>query len=351
MSRVFLAGLIIGVLAAPAWAQQETDRPRQPGERRGGPGGGRAVWGGRMFTRVANELDLDEEQRAEFDKIVAAHRERMREQGRRWMEVRQAIRDGDEERAAQLRAELPERGGLGSGMVEVLDEIEPILREDQVATLWEIQDRMQRRQEGWQSYRSVVDDLPDELKLDTTQREEFDRIMESRRQQMRDRGSELRPLFEEMREASEAGDQERVEELRRQLEEARPDPASMLPGLFDELEGVLNDEQKERLAAFRERLETGGADAEQREPEDVRNVLRAVRRLRLDSEQKSDIREIEREAVGAYRKIGRRNQEEQARLAVEVKKEILALLDAEQAEQFEQQLNRLERRGRKQREP
>jgi Spy/CpxP family protein refolding chaperone len=351
MSRVFLAGLIIGVLAAPAWAQQETGRPRQPGERRGGPGGGRPAWGGRMFTRVANELDLDEGQRAEFDKIVAAYRERMREQGRRWMEVRQAMRDGDEERAAQLRAELPERGGPGSGMAEVLEEIEPILREDQVATLWEIQDRMQSRQDDWERYRSVVDDLPDELKLDATQREEFDRIMESRRQQMRERGSELRPLFEEMREAGEAGDLERVAELRRQLEEARPDPASMFPGLFEELEGMLNDEQKERLAAFRERLETGGADAGQREPEDVRNVLKAVRRLSLSSEQKSDIREIEREAIGAYRKIGRRNQEEQARLAVEVKKEIVALLDAEQTEQFEQQLNRLERRDRKDRAP
>jgi len=299
-----------------------------------------------MFERIADELELDDEQRRQFDEITAPQRQRMRERQERWMEVRRAEREGDEERAAELRAELGQWRGPGSGMSEMLEEIEPILREDQIARLWEIQDRMERGGGDRDRYGRMVRELPDELGLDEKQREEFRQILASQREQMRERWSEQRPLLEQMREAQEAGDRERVEELRRQFEASRPDPATMFEGLFEELAEILTKEQQQRLAAYRERVEGGGRDA-QGGPGSVRDVLRAVKRLRLSSEQKDEVRDIEREAIRQYRKIGRRKQEEQAALAAAVKKEIVAMLDAEQVKQFEQQLQRLGRGSRR----
>lgn len=349
MNRVFLTSLLTGVLAAMAWAQEGADSPEQRGERRWRGGPDRSMWADRMFTRIADELDLDEEQRTQFDEITAEHRERMRESGRRWMEVRQAMRDGDEERAAELRAELREWRGAESGISEVLDEIEPILRDDQVGRLWEIQDRMQRGRDHRERYSRIVRELPDELELDEEQRGEFSRLLAARREQMRERWAERRPLMQQMREAHEAGDEERVAELRRQLEESRPDPATMFAAFFEQLKDILTEEQQVRLAAYRERLETGGRD-ERRGPGDLRNVLRVAKRLRLSSEQKGELKDIEREAIGAYRKTGRRDREGQARLAAKVKEEIVQMLDAEQVEQFEEQLQRFERRNRRQRD-
>jgi len=350
MNRLFLASVVIGVLSASAWGQdgQQDGRPPDGRGPRGGPD--HSGWADRMFMRVADELDLDDEQRIQFEEITAPRREEMREMGQRWREVRQATREGDEERAAQLRAELPEWRGPGSGLSELADEIEPILRDDQVGKLWEIADRTQRRQDDRERYRTIIRELPDELDMDEEQREEFDQLVQSERDRMRGRMSEMRPVFEEMREAREAGDEQRLAELREQLETSRPNSETIETAFFEQLGGILDDQQRAQLAVYREGLESGVQD-EQRGLDDVRDVLRAVKRLRLTSEQKDAVREIEHEAIGAYRKIGRRDREGQVLLAAEVKGEIADLLDSEQVEQFEQQLQRLGRRSRTGRTP
>jgi hypothetical protein len=343
MSRVILGSLFIGVLGIQAWAQPPAASPAQrPPET--------SVWVERMLGRVGDELGLDEQQRAKFDEIVAAHAEQMRATAQRWAEYREAVRSGDEARAAQLRAELPEQPERPNPMAAVLDEVEPILREDQLDKLWEIQDRMEQRQAGRDSYRRVVTELPEELDLDPTQREEFDRLLDEQRQRMRESWTGLRPLLEQMRDAEQAGDQERAAELRKQIEQARTDPSSMLPAFFEQLSAVLNDAQKQRLAAFQEGLGFGATQAG-RELTDVRNVLRAAKRLKLTPEQRKSIKEIEQQAIHGYRQIDRRDREGQARLAAGVKKDIVAQLDAEQAKQFEQQLQRLERPSHRDREP
>ncbi|MBU0617838.1 MAG: hypothetical protein KKI02_08985, partial [Planctomycetes bacterium] len=102
------------------------------------------------------------------------------------------------------------------------------------------------------------------------------------------------------------------------------------------------EEQVERLAAFRKSLSGGGPDKEG-EAGSVRDVLRAVKRLKLDSKQKEGIREIEREAIRAYREIPRKDKQEHAALAREVKAEIIKVLDEDQVKEFEQQLTRPDR--------
>jgi len=89
MRRLTLASFVVGLLAVTAWAQEDRDREQERGdrprgerrmergrgergmgERRGG-GRDRGPGMGRMWDRVADELDLDEEQRAQFDEITA----------------------------------------------------------------------------------------------------------------------------------------------------------------------------------------------------------------------------------------------------------------------------------------
>lgn len=80
---------------------------------------------------------------------------------------------------------------------------------------------------------------------------------------------------------------------------------------------------------------------------DARTVLRAVKRVDLDRDQKDEIRDIEREVQRVYRKISRKNKQGHTELAEQVKAEITGLLDAEQIEQFEAVLERLDRGGRR----
>lgn len=80
---------------------------------------------------------------------------------------------------------------------------------------------------------------------------------------------------------------------------------------------------------------------------DARTVLRAVKRVDLTRAQKDEIRDIEREAIGAYRKISRKDKQGHTELAERVKAEITELLDGEQIEQFESALKRLDRSSRR----
>ena len=342
MTRALLASLVLSFAVSSAVAQPPPDGPRGRGPRGG------AGWYDRMLARVTNELQLDESQREQFDEIVATHRERMQEMGQRWQELRQAMRDGDEERAAVLRAELPQRGP-GGMFGPILEDLEPLLREDQLERLHAMQERMQEGRRRGDMYRRVMTELPEELGLDEAQREQWDQLMATRREQRREQFEQMRPIWEEMRTAQEAGDEERLAELRAQLEEMRADPEAGLQSLFDELEGILREDQILILNEYRRELGTrarGDAD----EPGDLRNILRAAKRVRLDSEQREALREIESEAGNARREIDRRDAEAARRLAAKVKQQIIEILDPDQQREFEENLSRLDRDVRRSRE-
>jgi polyhydroxyalkanoate synthesis regulator phasin len=84
---------------------------------------------------------------------------------------------------------------------------------------------------------------------------------------------------------------------------------------------------------------------------DARTVLKAIKRVELTRDQKDNIRDIEREAIGAFRKISRKDKQAHAELATQVKAEIDKLLKPEQAEQFEAALKQLVRASRQGRQP
>lgn len=342
MIRSLLLGVLFAFVVSPVYAQQG------PPFRGGGPRD-RSMWFDRMLNRMADELELDESQRVQFDEITASHRQRMQEVGQRWRELRQATRDGDEQRAAELRAELESARPPGDGFSSLLDEVRPLLRDDQLERLQTMQDRMQERRRQGEMYRRIMTELPEELGLDDAQREQWDEILASRREQRRQRWEEMRPVWEEMRTAEEAGDEQRLAELRQQLEGARPDPQEMFATFFEQLEGMLRDDQKEILDAYRTEFGIGAA-AESGEPGDLRNILRAVKRVRLNNEQREAVRDIERDAGRARREIDRRDAEAHKQLAKSVKQQLTKILDAEQTREFEENLARLDRDVRRSQE-
>ena len=169
---------------------------------------------GRTLERVARELGLDEQQRAQFDAAFATHRDRMREAAQHAKEEETADHDADAQ-GADLRSGRRPGGPESSGALEAaLGDIEPILREDQLSKLWEVQDRMERQRREREHARGMIRDLPGDLDLQPGQRIAYQQLLNRHQEEIRIKQAELRPLLQQMREANEAGDTERLAELR-----------------------------------------------------------------------------------------------------------------------------------------
>ena len=341
MKRLIATTICIALVASAAWAQPADQRDVVPGAGRG-PGD----WSARMLDRIARELELDEEQRAKLDEVTTAYREQVAQTGELMRELRQAMQENNEERMAELRAKMPDRRNQGAELAKVLEQLEPVLREDQLTMLWDIQDRMGRRENGRERYQAMVNELPDFLELTPGQRAEFDSLIEQQRGRMREQWTEMRPRLEELRKATEDGNQDRIAELRAQIEDARPSPERVYDGFFEDLKPILAEAQLAKLEQFRQ--ERGyTASGEPRETVDVRNVLRAAKRVHLDVEQRDALREIERDAIGEYRKIDRKDEEAQTALATRIKDDVLEILQEDQAEQFKEQLSNMQSSSRR----
>ena len=344
MGRTLISFFALAVLALPVFAQEGEDDGRP--ERRGGRRGGRGDFSGRMMARLVEELDLDEEQLARVEELTATHRERMQQTRELWAELRAAERDGNRERAVELRAQMADGENPWDSMRQVLDEVEPILTDEQYDRFMDMRDEMdrrreegERRREARESYEQMVEELPDKLNLDDAQREAFGKLLETRSATFRERMEQMRPLWQQMREAREAGDQARIEELTRQVEELRPDPDAFRADFLEQVEGLLNDTQKPLLAEYRGQLAVVTEERPLR-PADVRDILTAARRVELEREQRRRLRLIAREALRDAYKIDRKDKDAQAALAASVKEKIAGMLEQEQLKAFERQIER-----------
>ena len=349
MKTYLLVFLAISTSTVTALAQPGPDEDRGQRRRRGRDPAERME---RVLKRLAEDLVLDAEQRAQLDEIAGPYRERMREMSQRRSEVREAMRNGDEDLAAELRARMREDGGPWASMSEMVNKVEPILSEEQLERFSEMRAEMEeryedraRRFEDREHYRQMARELPDELDMDEGQREKYGEFLSSWREQFRTRMRETGPLREQMRAAREANDEERIAELRSEFDKMRPDPEKMHAEFFSGVQNLLRDEQKKTLALYRARFEAGDGDG-QTHAEDVRVVLAAARRARLSPDQKEDLRAIRQEAVQASREIRRQDRQGQALLAATIKDKVVRMLDAEQAERYEREIERLRRRSR-----
>jgi len=355
MKRIISAWMMCGLFVAFSTAQDKPE-PREGGEKDPPPRrlaeadrGPRGPGGRGGFQFLIRELNLDEEQQAVFDELAAKQLEKQEEARSRWREVREARRAGDNERAEELRRELGPRDGREAGMSEILEAIEPHLRDDQVSRLWELQEDIDRRRGDRERFQWVMAELPEELGLNAVQKAHYDKLLENERRTMRDKMQELRPSMEELREAVAAGDEDRIRELRQIIDDSRPSRTEMIDVVLDRLPDVLTPEQTEILTAMQASWNSTG-DKQTDKSNDARHVLSAAKRVRLDRDQKDKYREIEREAIGAYRKLSRKDKEAHAKLADEIKSELAAMMNEEQVKKFEEALQRLDR-GRRERNP
>jgi Spy/CpxP family protein refolding chaperone len=346
MRHAWIIGLAALVLTLTAQAQPAGRPGRGPRDGPPGPrGGGLDVVAGRL----ADELKLTDEQRTQYDALVAKFQaqaaepaqENNREELRALAEqLRAARQSGDEKKAEEIRAQMRAlRPGRGGVVPAFLDEVATILTPEQQKILDEFRDRQRQRDEGARrggDVRELIRTLPEELGLSDEQKTRFDELLAEHRQQMRERAEqarEARPQLEkELQQAHEAGDEARVAELEAKLEAQRPEVAGF-QDLFDRLQSILTPEQKTKLEKLRAELTARARPA----AGDVQSLLRAARRLELNDEQEGKLRKIAQDARQTERQ-GAPNDPAQAELAKTIKSQIIELLDAEQKAEFERLL-------------
>jgi len=306
-----------------------------------------------MAERLADELDLTEEQRARFDEIVekyseqslerAEHHARMRELGQEYRAARTA---GDDQKAAEIREQMRELAAQRGQIIEnFMTEVEAILEPAQVEKLREMRGRLRSFGERGADIRRLIDSLPEELDLTPEQRVQYEDLLDEHRQQMQEHQRAWREAREEkrrqMEEAEAAGDEERAAALREEMLRSRPEPVGF-DEFFERLAAILTEEQRSRLAELR--AEMALPPGQRAAAEDVRELLRAAKRLDLNEQQREKLKEIQREALTGER-AARRDPQARQELAAKIKNQIMALLDDGQKADFEKMLKG-ERPGR-----
>jgi len=302
------------------------------------------TWGGgrgpdRMLERMADTLDLNDEQRAGFDEIVAGHRERMQQVGPISRDLRRAQRDGDSQRVEELRAQLQQLGvDPQESLEQAMNEIESILEEPQAERFSEMRRTMAQRNQRRTFFQQAEYELPEALGLDQEQRAQYDDLLRDRRQGLRSQWEQLRGLRRELREAREAGDEARVEALQLELEMSQPNQDDERTEFLDGLRGMLRQDQLPLLDRFYPNVVVMGTKAA-----DVRDVLRAALRAGLDREQRAAWREIMREAMKSIHELRGKDKEAEATVAAETRKKVEAILSETQLARFAKELDHLRR--------
>jgi Spy/CpxP family protein refolding chaperone len=351
-----ICGLMWSVCADPVFAQSppasddgRRPRMRQMGMRGGSPEGRFDGW----FERLAEDLALDDAQRAQVDQMAEPYRAKFRERGERFRQMREAMEAGDEALVEQLRAEMPDPGDLTETMEQFSTEIETVLRPEQADRLREMRARFTAMREEREARRQMIEEMPDRLNMTDEQRAEYEALVREERRSMGER-------MRRMREQGEMG----------------PDgmgPEGMGPGEFDpsqmrqfqrnrgpfsddflnKVDGMLTDDQRPLLAQMREELNArrfeGGPPAQpgRGRQVDLRSLFRATRRVDLQPDQEDELRDIEREAMRAQRDIRGNDRDAQALLIRETRAKVEALLTDEQKSQLRSALDRGQRPQRR----
>src|SRR5262249_49933535 len=113
-----------------------------------------------------------------------------------------------------------------------------------------------------------------------------------------------------------------------------------------QVEGILRDDQKPLLANFKDEVGLGEANAVDAKAgsTDVRGILQMAKRLKLNSSQKDELKDIEKDALKAWKQAGR-DKEARTDLAQQVRDEIAKMLDQTQRDRFEELLQRADKRS------
>jgi hypothetical protein len=312
-------------LAAAAIGQE----PARPGDW-GGPGGnwGPRQWLNRMIEGLDRELGFDEQQLTQLDGIVAAQEARMQAAFAQWQEVRVAMETGDEARASALREQLRQQfDERREPMADMFDEIETVLHEDQLVTFRDMRQRMRQWQAHGRQMWQAVRELPDAVGMTEEQRGAYRALLRQRWETMQ----------QQMRQRWEQGESG--------MQWETPDFAALEDEFYGQVAGLLDKDQQRLLGEYRLQFVAEAQPPDAQQPDDLRKVLQAMRRVRgLSSQQRDALREIERKANRSHHEI-RSDKQRSAELAAEVKAQIIKVLDKEQAEEFQLNVDRLHGRA------
>lgn len=349
MKSCWTLWLIGAWLATGAISQaQDQERPRRAGRQNESSARTRAPSRqDALIDRLRTELDLDEEQLVEFDRLAAEYRKSARgnaqpdERRELVEEMHRANRAGDRERVEEIRGKLAELSGPNPADA-FFDQVEGILRDDQKEKLAKIRERAtSRRGPNQQRPLAQLKSLKAELNLSPEQAKQYDQLFAELRSDTKpgeptDNQADAE-FLERLREAVEAQDHDRIRELTEELNSRRQDPREAtddaIATFFEKVEEILEPEQVRTLHRFRDEMKSQG----RRDRADLQACFRYVSRLDLDEPQREALNDIRKEAREAEREA-RRDPEELTRITAETQQALRDILTDEQVAKFDQWL-------------
>ena len=311
--------LTLTSLTAIAFSQDQNNGQQPPRQVRGGGGGG----GQRFIDDLVTRLELDAQQKEQFDKIIAEARAQAAEA---------APADGQ----GQGR-----RGGGGPQMMEkVFEQLTPILRPDQVEKLNQARQDMGRG--GNRDPMQRLNQLKSDLNLSPDQAAQFDELAGKMREQFQQQqnSDERRQMMEQMREAQQSGEQQKLDEIRTKMRESMSGMNQMMDSFYEDLNKTLTPEQQKKLADYRAQNRMG----QNRMRVDAKQVIEIAMKLDLSAEQRAAVAEVEQQFADQIKQAGE-NQRAGQQTSQRLITEITQMLTDEQKKQFDTMLQRVSDRN------
>lgn len=358
MNRLCLISGLTVLWASIAWAQENP-----PPDDDAGAAEARAVTRARgaaphtdysaLADRLTKDLSLTDAQRQQLEQFIAEERAGQRKinargaNAHRMQELRKALKEGDTKKAEELRQQMGESRGAGA-LDRILDKLDATLNDEQRAKLADIRPALAGP--GGMSGGTTTERLgrlKTQLELDEKQSAEFDRFYEQFQKDYagleEQQQAEMMGLIDQVRDAAKAGDNERVAQLREQIESSRSKTDDAVQGFLDQVEGILRDEQLFNFERYTRQFtphDSVGAGG------DVRRLLSAARRLDLDREQREKLRSLERETSRAARQA-RRDSAAAAQVYESTREKLAEIIGADKLAELEQKLSEHAASGRR----
>lgn len=331
------------------------------------------------YERLAESLQLDEEQRMVMEEVKAAQVERMEMMRERWIAVRDAYASGDEALADQLRQEMREAmredGGPPDFMGEVMTALDPTLSDGQRALAADlIAEREARFGDSAMQGRAVMAgepqtmeseprelfassedaepvDVAEAIGLDEQQTRAYAALARAHQEADAALMQQIVSLYGQLKTARGNDDTAMIATLEEEIAALEARRAQQNEAFTSEVEALLTADQKVAFAEYQSDLRASNELNEV--SADLRTVLRAAMRLKLEREQKTQIREMAQSARKAYRtarETDRRNRDRERTaekaLADQYRDRIIAVLNDEQSEAYLKSLERMSARDR-----
>ncbi len=383
MLRGFLIGLVVATTAA-AMAQEKGDQPGRPqaepaeqtqdqtpktgdekasqdekpatapptSGRTGRDSGAPGESLDRIAQRLTSPLDLAPEQKAQVDRIVAEHNQQRAELRKLVAEMIRAPKT-EPEKFEQLRNRVVEmQTKMRDPVAWLTQDIEKVLDPGQAERLRALRDQMAHGGRATQrNDRDLVRELRATLELTPEQSAQFDEMLfqggDAHGEHAHGGGAlpaeELQPLLEELKQAREARDRERIAEIQKKLAGMQGNQPIDWDDFTTRLAAILTPEQVEKLEAFEVRLASGEDNAAIGE---IRDIFRAARRVGLTAEQTTKIRELQKLVRRKHGRLGVSDDAERKKVVDELKGQLKELLNEQQYQRFEFNLQKLQKRGK-----